>query len=164
MNPLGLVHTIVGVIALLSGWAIFSIAKGTRAHRVFGYVYVCAMLILNTSGLMIYRLFNGIGPFHVFAVVSLVSLALGFLPAYLKRPRGQWLDAHYQGIGWSYIGLVGATASELAVRLPFVRGLGFGFGIAVFIATTFVVVSGAYVLYRKRANVITIVSNNLDRN
>jgi uncharacterized membrane protein len=154
VGVLGYVHVAFGVLALVTGLAIFRIAKGTQRHRVLGYGYVASMLGLNVTGLLIYQVFGTFGPFHVLAVISLATLVAGWYPAYVKRPAGQWLRWHYEGICWSYVGLLAATAAEIAVRLPFVRGFGLAFGLATFVSSFVVVFLGAYVLYRYRDEVL----------
>ena len=135
MSSLGIIHTALAVIALASGIAIFTITKGSTRHRMIGYGYVVSMVGLNVTALMIYRLFNRFGPFHVLAVISLITLATGFVPAFTKRPKSGWLDQHYRGMLWSYVGLVAAAASECLTRIPFFSRSGWTFAIAVLIAS-----------------------------
>ena len=70
----------------------FSKKGCTNLHIKIGYTYAISMLILNVTALMIYDLFGGFGPFHVFAVISLATLIAGLIPAYLKKPEGKWLE------------------------------------------------------------------------
>lgn len=150
MGILGYIHVVFGILALVSGLVIFRVIKGTQLHRILGYLYVANMLGLNVTGLMIYRVFGTFGPFHVLAVISLLTLVAGFVPVYFKRPAGKWLQRHYEGMCWSYVGLLAATAAEITVRLPFIHGFGMAFGIATFVSSFIVVFIGAYVLYRYR--------------
>jgi uncharacterized membrane protein len=122
MGILGLIHVGFEMLALVFGLVIFCMTKGTQLHRCLGYLYVVSMLGLNVTALLIYRVFGAFGPFHVLALVSLASVVAGLVPACLKRPRGKWLRRHYEAICWSYVGLLAATAAEIAVRLPFVHG------------------------------------------
>jgi uncharacterized membrane protein len=155
MSTIGILHTAFALIALATGLAIFTIAKGTRLHRVIGYVYVISMLGLNLTALTIYRLFGGFGPFHALAIASLVTLAAGFIPVFTRRPKGTWLHRHYEWILWSYVGLVAAACSELITRLPVFDSSGPVFGAAVFVASTLVVLGGAAIIYRKREAAIS---------
>ena len=158
MGILGYIHVAFGVLAIVLGLVIFCINKGTRLHRVLGYLYVASMLGLNITALMIYRVFGGFGPFHVLAIISLVTLFGGWVQAYFKHPPEKWLRRHYEGMCWSYVGLLAATAAEIAVRLPFVQG-GLAFGIATFVASFVVVFIGAFVLYRYRDQVLAGVQS-----
>lgn len=118
MDALGLFHTVFAVAALALGPAVFFRRKGDARHRALGYGYVVSMALLNASALLIYDLFGRWGPFHWAALVSLLTLAAGFVPALLRRPRGKWLEWHYFGMCWSYVGLAAAAVSETFTRLP----------------------------------------------
>lgn len=160
MGIVGYIHIAFGVIAIAVGLVIFRINKGTQLHRVLGYLYVVAMLGLNGTALLIYRVFGTFGPFHVLAIISLATLVAGWLPAYFKRPPDKWLRRHYEYICWSYIGLLAATAAEIAVRLPFARGSGVAFATATFVASFIVVFIGAFLLYRYRDQVLAGVQHS----
>jgi len=157
MSTIGIVHTAFATIALGAGLAIFTIAKGTKLHRVIGYIYVLSMLSLNLTALTIYRLFGGFGPFHVLAIVSLITLAAGFIPVFTKRPKQTWLYRHYEWILWSYVGLVAAAASEFLTRAPVIDRSGAAFAAAVFVASTLIIFIGASIIYRKRQAVVSRV-------
>src|SRR5687767_4870288 len=73
------------------------------------------MAVLNISALMIYRLFGGFGPFHAFAVVSLVTVGLGVATA-VRRRDADWVERHYMWVTYSYVGLLAAAASEISTR------------------------------------------------
>ena len=140
LDPFGLVHALLGVAALILGLALLLRRKGTRVHRRIGQGYVLSMLLLNITALMIYDLYAGFGPFHVAAVISLATVGAGFIPVYLRRPRASWLQLHAIFMCWSYVGLLAAFVSEVAVRVP---GVGLGFAV---VAATMVVVAGGAVL------------------
>lgn len=154
MSNLGIIHTALAVIALASGIAIFTITKGSTRHRMIGYGYVVSMVGLNVTALMIYRLFNRFGPFHVLAVISLITLATGFVPAFTKRPKSGWLDQHYRGMLWSYVGLVAAAASEFLTRVPLFHQSGWAFAVAVLIASGVIVSVGGVIIYAKKKAIV----------
>lgn len=106
------------IAALILGLGIFLTRKGTQFHKQLGYGYVLSMLALNATAFLIYRLYGRFGPFHVAAIISSATLVAGFIPAFLRRPRGRWLAWHYEFMAWSYVGLTAAGVSETAVRLP----------------------------------------------
>ena len=118
MDLLGLVHTALAAVALLTGPAVFFHPKGDRYHRRVGYVYVVSMAAMNGTALMTFDLFGGWGPFHWLALMSLATLLIGFVPAWLKRPAGSWMEWHYMGMCWSYVGLAAAGAAEVFTRVP----------------------------------------------
>ena len=111
-------HIGTAISALAIGLGVLLTRKGTRLHKQLGYAYFFNMLGLNLSALFIYRLTGHFGPFHGAALVSLLTLIAGFIPAYLRLPRGRWLELHYEFMNWSYVGLIAAGVSEVATRLP----------------------------------------------
>jgi uncharacterized membrane protein len=144
LTPFGLVHALLGVSALLLGLAVLSRRKGSRVHRRIGQAYVVSMLLLNATALMIYHLFGRFGPFHVAAVISLATIGAGFVPVYLRRPRGAWMELHATFMCWSYVGLLAAFASEIAARVPAI-----GFGAGVVAATVLIVAGGAMLIHTR---------------
>lgn len=146
MQPVAVAHTLLALASLLLGAFVLGFEKGTERHRAMGMLYVLSMFGLNVTALSIYRLSGGFGVFHALAVLSLAGLLAGFAAAFLKRPRRTWLEYHYYGMGWSYVGLCAAAAAEFAVRLP---GVPFGTGVAT--ATLAVTaVGGSWVHSRRR--------------
>lgn len=57
----GTFHLIVSIIAMISGMMVLCRPKGTKRHKQVGYIYVVAMLLVNLTAFMIYRLFWGGG-------------------------------------------------------------------------------------------------------
>ena len=110
---LGTIHVVAAISALILGaWVIFT-AKGTRKHKILGRSYVFALFWVNISALSVYEQSPEGGPFHVFAVISLVTLVGSIIPALTKRPKFAWLYLHAYFISWSYVGLVGAGIGQL---------------------------------------------------
>ncbi|NOT76529.1 MAG: DUF2306 domain-containing protein [Cyclobacteriaceae bacterium] len=117
-SPIGFIHLLSALVAIVLGTMVMTMRKGTRTHRRLGYSYVIAMLILNITALMIYRLFGRFGPFHVASVLSLLTLLMGIIPALIRKPKNTWLWYHMAGMYYSTIGLYSAFVSEVAVRIP----------------------------------------------
>jgi uncharacterized membrane protein len=163
MISLGWIHTVAALAAMVAGAAVLLTRKGTRRHRQLGLVYVVSMLLLNGTALMIYRLFERFGPFHVGAVFSLVTVVAGTVAAVGGRrarerrnaaDRARALERHYQWMTWSYVGLIAAAVSEIATRMPALRprpGQGMAFGITVVLATLLVLAVGARLIRRRRS-------------
>lgn len=155
MTTLGLTHTATALVALASGAAVLLATKGTTNHRRLGWVYVASMLALNVTALFIFRLFGGFGPFHVAAMASLVTVLFGTVAAVRARryrlgrdavARARAIEHHYAWMSWSYVGLLAATVSEIATRLPAFRprpGQGLAFTLVVVAATLLVVAVGS---------------------
>ena len=141
-------HIASGVLALALGLIVLLRPKGGRLHRGLGYAYTAAMLVLNGTAFGIYKVFGTFGPFHVLAVICLVSLALGVVAAI--RRRSGWRRRHYNWMSWSYIGLLAATSAEVALRVPAIQSTGaFGFAL-IFILPAVVVFVGRQFLVRNR--------------
>lgn len=154
LDPFGLIHALLGLAALFLGLSIVLRPKGTGVHRVVGSGYVASMLLLNVTALMIYDLYGRFGPFHIAALVSLATVAAGFVPVFTRRPRQGWMGLHANFMCWSYVGLVAAFVSEVAVRVP-----GVGFNTAVIVAIGIVVAAGALLI---RTRVPRILSRLVD--
>jgi uncharacterized membrane protein len=163
MMSLGWTHTAAALAALVAGAAVLLTRKGTRRHRQLGWAYVVSMLLLNGTALLIYRLFGRVGPFHVGAVFSFVTVVAGTVAALGARrararrdavARARALERHYQWMTWSYVGLAAAAVSEIATRMPALRprpGQGMAFGVTVAVATLLVVGVGALLIRRRRS-------------
>ena len=135
MNPLGLAHTLLAVAALVLGGVVVGLPKGGRRHRTLGLAYAIAMLLVNVTALMIYRLFGTFGPFHWAALISLATLAAGWIPVRRRGPG--WLVRHAYFMAWSYVGLLAALAAEITSRVP-----GWDFGRSVMFSSLAVFVLG----------------------
>ena len=142
LHGFGLVHTAFGLAALMFGLSMLSLEKGTPTHRRVGRAYFASMFLLNATGLSIYNLSGRFGPFHVAALISLATVLAGFVPVFLRRPRTSWMELHATFMCWSYVGLIAAFFSEIAVRVPGLR-----FGPAVIVATVVVVALGALAIH-----------------
>ncbi|CAM4350994.1 DUF2306 domain-containing protein [Gillisia hiemivivida] len=117
-NEIGLIHLISSCLALLFGTFILIAKKGNKQHVKIGYLYLISMGILIITAFMIYRLFDGWGIFHYTALLSLVSILLGMIPIWTKKPKNSWKYLHFSFMYWSVIGLYAAFAAEILVRIP----------------------------------------------
>jgi uncharacterized membrane protein len=145
-DPLGMAHLASGYLALLVGGAVALMRKGTPRHRWSGRAYALAMVVLNGTALAIYDLTGRVNMFHAFAVISLLSLAAGWVAVRRGGPVAR--EVHARFMMWSYVGLLAAAASEFIVRVPGVVTSWLGFGIAVGIASVLVCTVGAVVIER----------------
>ena len=155
----GLVHVIAAVSALLSGLVIFLRKKAGTLHRFLGYVYSLSMLVMLMTALSIYRLSGSFNLLHGFALFSTLQLGRGLYHAVTRKPKGGWLDAHYQWIISSYIGLRAALVAESATRviMPYlydqgVRSFGWFWGIVG--TATFVVVWVGQILMKRNRGIL----------
>jgi hypothetical protein len=90
--------------------------KGGLRHRLLGYLYSATLLFVNLSALSVYVDSSAIGPFHILALISLATLAGGFIPAVLRRPNDSWLNIHAYFMSWSYVGLVAAGIAQITTK------------------------------------------------
>ena len=114
----GLIHVIAAVAAMLVGTLVLTLRKGTRIHRMWGYLYFYLMLVMNGTSFMLYGLLGTFGPFHVAALFSLASLLAGFIPVIRRKPEKKWLMQHFTFMYFSIVGLYAAFASETLTRIP----------------------------------------------
>lgn len=117
-DGLGTFHLWVAVAALAVGPFVFLRRKGDIAHRLFGFAYVIAMATTNLSALSLYEFTGGVNYFHLFAVLSLLTVSIGVVGVVVysvnKAPAA--LDLHLQMMSWSYFGLVLAAIAEAGTR------------------------------------------------
>lgn len=142
----GLIHLIAAIFALMTGTAILLMQKGSDWHIKIGYTYVISMLIVNITAFMIYRLFGGFGLFHIAALVSLITVLGGIVPAVLRKPKDDWVILHFSFMYWSVLGLYAAFASELLTRIPEVPF----FGMVGYATGGIMFVGGVYFYWKKK--------------
>ncbi len=122
-NGFLIVHIAAVSFAVPMGAAIFLMRKGTLVHRRVGYAYFLLMLAVNLSILPVEARVlpiagTGFGMFHLFAMLSLTSLALGALALrrWLITRAPEAMRSHQINLAYSYLGLMMALASELLVN------------------------------------------------
>lgn len=114
----GLVHVLTAIAAMVAGTLVLLIKKGTRIHRLWGYLYFYLMLVMNGTSFLMYGLLGTFGPFHVAALFSLATLLAGFVPVIRRKPHSKWLMQHFTFMYFSIVGLYAAFASETLTRIP----------------------------------------------
>jgi len=145
----GLIHLIAALVAMLTGAVVLLRPKGTTWHKRIGYVYVASMVVLNISALGIYHLTGAFGIFHGLVLVSLGSLIGGLYPA-IRRTK-DWLEYHYEFMGWSVIGLYAAFFAETSVRFFIFEY----FWIVATISSILTVAVGGFILKKKKEQLLT---------
>ena len=135
-SEIGLIHLIVSILALIFGTLVLVLEKGTKRHKQIGYAYFVSMLGVIVTAFMIYRLFGRFGIFHITALISLVTLSAGMIPAILRKPVNKWFRWHYGFMYWSVMGLYAAFVAETMVRVPQTPFFGM-VGIATFLVMLF---------------------------
>jgi uncharacterized membrane protein len=107
MSFLGSLHVAAAMLALVVAVIVLVRIKGTTAHVRLGRVYVVALVLVDVFALLTYR--QGVGPFHLLAVISLATLTAGLV--WSPRRRGS-KQAHGIWMIWSVAGLVGAGLAQ----------------------------------------------------
>jgi uncharacterized membrane protein len=117
-SNLGWFHLATALLAMIAGAFVLAANKGTVQHKRVGYVYVFAMVLVCGSALGIYNLTGRFGVFHLMAIVSSLTLALGMTPLFLRNLPRKYKAVHVWFMYYSVLGLYAAFASELSVRIP----------------------------------------------
>ena len=76
ITPIGWFHTLLGIIALVSGVTALVRHKEIRLRDRSGKIYLAATLITAGTALLIFQ-HGGFGPGHSLAVLTLLALATG---------------------------------------------------------------------------------------
>jgi len=96
--PLGWFHTVMGIIALLSGGFTLASFKEISLQTRSGQIYLATTLITAGTALVIFQR-GEFGPGHALAVMTLLALAVGAV-AETKKPFGKW-SRHLQAVSYS---------------------------------------------------------------
>ena len=113
---IGWLHFLGALAALAIGLIVIFNRKGTARHRLLGSVYVILLVTLNVSALSLHRE-DAFGPFHILAVLSLITIAVGVGLLVLTSGPEHLVAAHAYMMSWSYVGLVAAGTGQLTVTL-----------------------------------------------
>ena len=100
MYVTGALHVALALVALVSGFVVIVMRKGTLRHRRIGWVYAVSMLGLNVTALLIYRLFGRFGPFHIAALLSLLTIVAGLITSGVSRSISITISPCSSCTGW----------------------------------------------------------------
>jgi len=154
--PLGWVHFLVSLVAMVVGAAMLVGLKGTAVHKARGRVYVTAMVVTNLTALGLYR--NGVFFFaHWFAVAALILTALGLAAAHFRIPRGGWVHAHLTAMVASFYILIGGAVNEVFLRVDVFRRLVADFGLPATVGMTQFVVMALFAVLIAYFNVVVML-------
>jgi uncharacterized membrane protein len=110
MSALVQFHVYTVVIALALGPVQFVMPKGTRAHRVVGWIWFGAMFSTAIATLFIRDMRDGaFSGIHLFSVMALIGL-----PVAVWRARSGDVQGHARTMIGLYIGLVIAGVTAIA--------------------------------------------------
>ena len=80
LTPLGVFHTAISLVALISGFSAFARDKEIVPQNRLGPLYLAATALTAATGLMIFQ-HGGFRIGHKFAILTLVVIAIGTLAA-----------------------------------------------------------------------------------
>lgn len=143
----GFFHTLMAILAMIFGSVVLLGKKGRKKHKRRGYVYVVSMLLMNGSAFGVYN-FGDFSLFHAFAVISLITLVLGIVPA-ISKANPKWYGRHFYFMSWSVVGLYCAFWAEIGVRLVDMRY----FWWVVMLATVLTATCGAIIIRKEAVKV-----------
>jgi uncharacterized membrane protein len=106
-------HVAAAVTALALGAVVVLRPKGVGAHRSLGIAYAAALVVLDAAALSVHREAT-FGPFHILAVISLLTLAVGITPLALGSRTPTALATHAYCMTCSYAALLAAGTGQLA--------------------------------------------------
>jgi len=148
-SKIGWFHTISAILAMIFGTMVVLRTKGDRLHKRLGYAYVSCMFALNISAFFIIN-FDGFSIFHFFAIVSLVTVIGGLIPA-IRRPKN-WFTPHFYFMSWSVVGLYCAFWAEVGTK--FVKSMAqFWWAVAL---ATFITAGIGSIVIRKQAKKLNL--------
>ena len=79
VTSIGWVHFVLAIAAIGAGAAVALARKGTSRHRQLGRTYGFLLIGVNVTAFMIYGLFGRFGPFHISALISLITVLAGWI-------------------------------------------------------------------------------------
>ena len=82
-------HALVAIGALGIGTVQLVRAKGTKSHRIAGWIWIASMVYVAVSGLFIHEIktFGNYSAIHLLSAVTLASLVAGVLAIRRRRIR-----------------------------------------------------------------------------
>ena len=78
ISPLGWFHTILGAVALISGYYTLARYRFIESTRLSGKIYLLCTLLTAASALMIFQQ-GGFNIAHALAILTLLALVAGFI-------------------------------------------------------------------------------------
>jgi uncharacterized membrane protein len=103
-SPAIITHLLFAMLAFGLGAIQLVCTKGTRTHRLLGYIWIVAMIIICVTSFRIKEvmptgMFGGYSPIHLLSIFVLVQLARGIYFAKIKD-----IKRHRQCMLYTYIG------------------------------------------------------------
>ncbi|WP_428631562.1 DUF2306 domain-containing protein [Sphingopyxis sp.] len=93
----------------LGAWLLWRAPKGDTAHRVGGRVWALLMIVTAIDSFWIRTITGGIGPIHLFSVLTLVQL-----PRAIWFAKSSQIDRHRKTMRGVFFGLIAAGIFAMA--------------------------------------------------
>ncbi|WP_323738751.1 DUF2306 domain-containing protein [Candidatus Trichorickettsia mobilis] len=97
-----LIHSISSIVALVLGSANLLQIKGTKIHKVLGWMFIVCMFISAISSFGIYN--NKFSLIHMLSLLVIMWLSRAIYAIRLKPEN--WLHIHASSIGAAYIAIL----------------------------------------------------------
>ena len=106
------IHVVLALVAVVSGFAVFAIRKGMRAHRMLGRVWIGAMVIVALSSFFIHglRVWGPFSPLHLLSVHTMATVVFAIVMVRRGNIRAHKLSL----IGLFLGGVIGAGLLTLS--------------------------------------------------
>ena len=115
----GSIHAVLALIAIATGAVQLIRPKGDGPHRAIGYAYVYALLVADGAAMLVFQFTGKLNILHAGVLTNLVCISIGMWPVLTTPRRPGWRLRHYYWMSWSYVGVLAAAATEVAIRGPF---------------------------------------------
>jgi uncharacterized membrane protein len=116
-TPPGAIHAALALLCIVVGLIQLWRPKRGAGHRARGYLYVYAMIAVDGLALLVYRATGTFNVLHIGAIANFICIVMAIVPMLLNPRPQRWKYLHYYWIAWSYVGLLSAGATQLAIRL-----------------------------------------------
>ncbi len=102
------IHLATVLPAFFLGIVVMTMKKGTPLHRMLGRIWGVLMMVTAIDSFCLQGLFGGIGPIHIFSVMTLISIPRGIIA--IRRGN---MKVHERAMTGPFIGLCVAGAFSL---------------------------------------------------
>lgn len=108
-----LIHSLASAIALMVGTLNLLKTKGTKVHKIWGWIFVTSMLASSLSSFGIYN--ERFSLIHILSVLVIIWLSRAIYAIRFKHSN--WLHVHASSIGAAYIAIVIAGVGVLVRKI-----------------------------------------------
>ena len=112
-------HFVCALGALILGPIVLMRTKGDKTHRWLGRIWTVMMGVIVISALSMYKMNGRPNLFHVFAIISLITLtsAIGAIWRYRRTRKREYLVTHQHCMVWANFGLFMAGLWQVVFNL-----------------------------------------------